>query len=558
MPQETGKLKMGIDRNQILTTIIFVLLQKGLCAVKKRVLVSWVGHADIRSMAADQPKSQQQKILDMIRAESVLKDGSGPIKTLLEAESFDQIHLLSNYPSYIGTRFKSWAGGLIKIHNIDLKNPTDYEEVFTVVDKILGNILDSKLLGADPELCIHLSPGTPTMTAIWVLLGKSRYPASFYQTHKGKAWKTDIPFDLVMDFLPELLSEPDRHLQHLASAKPEEIEGFQQIAGKTQAIRLAVGRANKAAIRDVPVLILGESGTGKELFARAIHVASHRKDKPFIVLNCAAVPKELLESELFGHKKGAFTGATGDRAGAFESANGGTLFLDEVGECDPVIQAKLLRVLQPPADSSPCHRVFRRLGEDKDRTADVRIIAATNRDLHEAISDGRFREDMFYRLAVITITIPSLRDRKQDIPIIAEKLVGQINAMFCSQEPGYKDKYLSDSTNTFVKSLLWPGNVRQLYNILLQAAVMADGDCIEKHDIRQALGAFPSTEQTNILEQPLGGDFSLEDLLNSIQKQYLQRAMAEANGVKTKAARLLGMRNYQTLDAQIKKLKVKW
>jgi len=311
--------------------------------MKKRVLVSWIGHADVRSMAADQPKSQQQKILDMIRAESILKDGSGPIKTLLKAETFDQIHLLSNYPFYIGTRFRSWAGGPIKIHNISLKNPTDYGEVFTVVDKTLGSIFSLKSLGgADAELCIHLSPGTPTMTAIWVLLGKSRYPAYFYQTHKGKAWKTDIPFDLVMDFLPELLSEPDRHLQHLASAKPEEIEGFQQIAGKTQAIRLAVGRANKAAIRDVPVLILGESGTGKELFAHAIHATSHRKAKPFFVLNCAAVPKELLESELFGHKKGAFTGATSDRAGAFESANGGTLFLDEVGECDPVIQAKLL------------------------------------------------------------------------------------------------------------------------------------------------------------------------------------------------------------------------
>lgn len=524
--------------------------------MKKRVLVSWVGHADIRSMAADQPKSQQQKILDMIGAENILKEGSGPIKTLLEAERFDQIHLLSNYSSSIGTQFKSWAGGPVKVHNVKLKNPTDYAEVFSLVDTTLSNVLGQKSLGEDAELCIHLSPGTPTMTAIWVLLGKSRYPAVFYQTHKRRAWKTDIPFDLVMDFLPEVLSEPDRYLQHLASAKPEDIEGFQQITGKSQAIRIAVGRANKAAVRDVPVLILGESGTGKELFAKAIHTASHRKNKPFAVLNCAAVPKDLLESELFGHKKGAFTGATSDRVGAFESATGGTLFLDEIGECDSAVQAKLLRVLQPPSDSSPCHRVFRRLGDDKNRTADVRIIAATNRDLHEAITNGEFREDLFYRLAVITITIPPLRDRKQDIPIIAEKLIDQINAMFRSQEPGYKDKYLSDSTKTFVKSLHWPGNVRQLYNIFLQAAVMADGDCIEKHDIRQALGAFPSPEKTNIMEQLLGGDFSLEDLLNSVQKHYLQRAMEEANGVKTKAAELLGIKNYQTLDARLKRLSI--
>ena len=184
----------------------------------------------------------------------------------------------------------------------------------------------------------------------------------------------------------------------------------------------------------------------------------------------------------------------------------------------------------------------------------MRIIAATNKDLHSAISNGEFREDLLYRLAVITITIPPLRDRKQDVPIIAEELVAQINAMFRSQEPGYKDKIISDNTKIFVKNLPWPGNVRQLYNILLQAAVMADGDCIEKFDIQQALGAFPCPEKTNIMEQPLGGDFSLEDLLKSIQKHYLQRAMEESNGVKTKAAELLGIKNYQTLDARLKRL----
>ena len=246
------------------------------------------------------------------------------------------------------------------------------------------------------------------MTAIWVLLGKSRYPATFYQTHDGRAWKTEIPFDLAFDFVPELLHSPDLSLQHLAARSPQEIAGFNQIIGNSKAIRLAVGRAQKAAIRDVPVLILGETGTGKELFARAIHDASHRQGGPFLAINCAAIPQELLESELFGHKKGAFTGASADHAGAFEQADGGTIFLDEIGECAPGMQSKLLRVLQPPPGTGPCHRVFRRVGETRDRTSDVRVIAATNRDLLQEVEAHRFREDLYYRLAVITLKIPAV------------------------------------------------------------------------------------------------------------------------------------------------------
>jgi transcriptional regulator with GAF, ATPase, and Fis domain len=195
-----------------------------------------------------------------------------------------------------------------------------------------------------------------------VLLGKTKYPARFYQTHNGDASITDIPFDLTVDFLPALLREPDRALQQLASRRPQDIPGFERISGDSRAIRIAVGRAQKAALRDVPVLLSGESGTGKEMFARAIHDASHRRHKPFLAFNCAAMPKSLVESELFGHARGAFTGADRPYAGAFERADGGTLFLDEVGECDPDIQAKLLRVLQPPPGEFPCIREFQPLG----------------------------------------------------------------------------------------------------------------------------------------------------------------------------------------------------
>ena len=188
------------------------------------------------------------------------------------------------------------------------------------------------------------------MAAVWLLLGKTRYPAKFLETFAGKSWVTEVPFDLTIDVLPDLLRDPDSHLQHLAAEGPQDVAGFENIAGESRVIRDAVGRAKRAALRGVSILLLGESGTGKEMFAHAVHKVSPRRDRPFVPINCAALSQTLLESELFGHVKGAFTGADRDRPGAFELANGGTLFLDEVGECDLETQAKLLRVLQPFVD----------------------------------------------------------------------------------------------------------------------------------------------------------------------------------------------------------------
>jgi len=464
---------------------------------KKRILTSWIGYADLRAMALSLPVSKRTKLLKRFSIPEGPVDESGPIKTLLHNDQFDEIHLLRNYKTAINDLFSNWLGQEVHIHQVDLSNPTDYPAVFSVVNETLGSMLRNRRSKAI-ELCIHLSPGTPAMAAIWVLLGKSRYPATFYQTYQGKSWQTEVPFDLVVDFVPEVLREPDRHLQHLASLSPQEIEGFEHIVGDSKAIRIVAGRARRAAMRDVPVLILGESGTGKELFARAIHAATHRREKPFIALNCAAIPRELLESELFGHKKGAFTGATADRLGALEAADGGTLFLDEVGECDLAIQAKLLRVIEPPPGQGPCYRVFRRLGENKERYSDVRIIAASNQDLQKAINDQVFREDLYYRLAVIIIKIPPLRQRKEDIPLIAQALLCQINNQFRKQEPGFKHKNISAATKKLIQTLSWPGNVRQLYNVLLQAAVMAEGEVIDKTDISQAIDEIPSGTKTDV------------------------------------------------------------
>jgi DNA-binding NtrC family response regulator len=524
---------------------------------RKRLLASWIGHNDMRAFALSLPAQQRDEVLTALPGPRPAENEVGPIKTLVERERFDEIRLLSNYSRAWEKAFSAWLGSQTHVVHVELNNPTDYTEIFQLADGELGE-LKSRADWSETDLFIHLSPGSPAMAAIWLLLGKTRYPATFFQTYRGKAWVTNVPFDLAVDFVPEVFRNADSHLQHLTSHSPGEIEGFQQIVGDSQAIRLAVGRAKRAAVRNVPVLLLGESGTGKELFAKAIHESSSRRSGPFLAINCAAVSHDLLESELFGHKAGSFTGAQGDRKGAFEAADGGTLFLDEVGECDLAMQTKLLRVLQPPDGTDPCQRVFHRVGDLQERHSSVRVIAATNRDLLAEVTDGAFRKDLYYRLAVITVKLPPLRDRQGDILKIAEHLLAQINGQFEEEEPGYTHKSISDSATVFVQRHRWPGNVRQLYNALLQAAVMAEGDTLQTHDITDAVSEMveEASFADDVLEQPLGEDFNLQEHLNELHRQYLRRAMKETGGVKSRASKLLGIPNYQTLDAQLKRLNV--
>jgi DNA-binding NtrC family response regulator len=520
----------------------------------RRVLLSWIGHADLLAMADDLGDAGRE-LLAAAKVGGKYGEKPGPVKAAVSQGRFDEVHLLSNYAEVVHKPFATWLGGKPVIHPVELTDPTDYSQVFRVVDGVLAEVT-GQAHRKPTELCILLSPGTPAMAAVWVLLGKSRYPATFFQTFRGQLRTTTVPYDLVDDFVPELLRNPDLNFQHLAARNPSEVAGFEDIVGESQAIRMAVGRAQRAALRDVPVLLLGESGTGKEMFARAIHAASHRKNQRFEAINCAAIPRELLESELFGHVRGAFTGADRAREGAFMRANGGTLFLDEVGECDPLMQTKLLRALQPPPGTGPCHRVFYPVGASEPAVCDVRIVAATNRDLVQEIKANRFREDLYYRLAVITLRLPPLRERRRDIPLLVESFLRQINEDFGRQEPGYRHKRVSATGMEFVKRYPWPGNVRQLYNALLQAAVMADGDTLDRQDLVAATGGLRDDPDLNVLEQPLGDGFNLDEHLKAIQCHYLRRAMEEARGVKTRAAKLLGLASYQALDAQLKRLGV--
>ena len=290
---------------------------------------------------------------------------------------------------------------------------------------------------------------------------------------------------------------------------------------------------------------MGESGTGKELLARAIHQASPRKDKPFIPVNCGAIPETLVESELFGYGKGAFTGATKEHKGYFETAHEGTIFLDEVGELPLPTQVKLLRVLQ--------ERKVSRVGSISEIPVNVRVISATNRNLIQEISEQRFRDDLFYRLGVAILKIPPIRERQGDLSLLIDKLWEKVNQEAGENEPGFKLKQLSPAAKNLLLNYSWPGNVRELMNVLTRAAVWSPGESIREKDIQEALIPMTAVNKTNLLNLPLQDGFSLQKVLDEVTRHYLTKAMEQAQGKKTEAAKLLGLQNYQKLTNWMKK-----
>ena len=293
---------------------------------------------------------------------------------------------------------------------------------------------------------------------------------------------------------------------------------FETILGHSPLIAEAIAMARKVAPTEATVLLLGETGTGKEVFAQAIHHASKRINKPFIALNCSAFSKELLESELFGHKAGSFTSASRDKKGLIEEANLGTLFLDEVGEMHIDLQAKLLRVLETSE--------FIKVGDTKPTRVNVRIIAATNRELQQEVDEGRFRDDLYYRLNVFTISLPSLRDRKKDIPAIAE--------FYLRWFSGKGNKRIDSMSKEFLERLQhheWKGNIRELKNIIERAVILADG-----HQL--TLENLPTELQVTGTKS--NGPLSAFDLA-SVEKLHIQRVLNHTRGNKTEAARLLNI-----------------
>jgi two-component system NtrC family response regulator len=321
---------------------------------------------------------------------------------------------------------------------------------------------------------------------------------------------------------------------------------FAEMIGKSRQMQQIFSLIEKVAPTGASVLITGESGTGKELVARAIHNYSLRDKEPFISINCAALPESLLESELFGHEKGAFTGAIALRKGRFELADHGTLFLDEIGEMALSLQAKLLRIIQ--------ERTYQRVGGTQEQKADVRIVAATNKDLKEEVEQGRFREDLYYRLNVLHLHLPPLRERIEDIPLLAEHFISKFARQLSKPELKF-----APATLRLLTTLPWEGNIRELENAIERASILCANNTIEPADVLPDRGAGRVAAQVSHSFDPddiVPPGTPLPDLLDAIEEKALRNALLKADYVQTKAAESLGITK-SLLQYKMKKFSIK-
>jgi PAS domain S-box-containing protein len=390
-------------------------------------------------------------------------------------------------------------------------------------------VAGEEVRGAEVEL--RRKDGRPLWVSLWV------------KPVRGPDGRVQVSRSIWVDVTDRVLAEQEKaRLRQQNQYLQEEIQAahnFEEMVGRGPALTAVLDAVNRVAGTDTTVLLTGETGTGKELVARALHSAGKRKDKPLIKINCASLPTGLVESELFGHEKGAFTGAIARRVGRFELAEGGTLFLDEVGELPPEAQAKLLRVLQ--------EREFDRVGGTAPIKADVRVLAATNRDLLQAVRDKTFREDLYYRLSVFPIHLPPLRERKEDIPLLVHFLAGKLAARI--------GKHVAGVSATTMQQLLgypWPGNVRELENVLERAVILSNGPTLEiGADILRGAGAAP-TALTDAAGTP-------SPSLQVVERNHIVSILAQTDWViegPTGAAKILGL-HPNTLRSRMKKLGIK-
>lgn len=334
--------------------------------------------------------------------------------------------------------------------------------------------------------------------------------------------------------MAKLLSE-----ESLGTLRGTFTEGEWPIIGESPLMQRVFALVDRVSSSEASILITGESGTGKELVARSIHWRGNRRGQPFVAINCGAMPENLIESELFGHKRGSFTGAINENIGLFRRAQGGTIFLDEIGELPLALQAKLLRVLQ--------EKRVRSVGDTRDSEVDVRVVAATNRDLRKEIAEGRFREDLYYRLNVVNIFVPPLRDRRDDIPLLVRYFI----AKHCA--PDHVLPQVSPEALRLLTSYPYPGNIRELENVIERALVLGGNAILPEHLSEEITTPHHGTvrseaRETDILTLPM----SLEGLLEDIEKRYLLRALDESGGVKKQAAELLGL-NFRSFRYRLKK-----
>lgn len=468
----------------------------------------------------------------------------GPIVSLLQARSFDLVYLLSTPNTERNTAATVAAlKGRVELREVTLplQDPTDYGAILKHLRALTAAVAE-EFPGA--EYFISVASGTPQMHACWVLLTSSgEFPARILHIRPPRFVTAEIPLvseiDLTSADFPivrarttavQTAEVPAPDIQVVLS----ELGLVADHPKMLSALNVAAALAPSAA----PVLILGATGTGKELVAKLIHRLSGRPQENFVALNCAAIPKDLAESVLFGHRKGSFTGATVDQPGKFELADRGTLFLDELGELPLPAQAKLLRVLQDG--------LVEAIGAKKPRKVDVRVVAATNQNLSRAIRQKEFREDLYYRLNVGEVKLPPLRERRSDIPKVALHVLDRINTTL------KRPKRLSQAALARLQGQSWPGNVRDLQNVIERSARLAPKDVIDADDL---IIAEPVSREDplSLLPEPADG-FSMEDFLSSARKQLVLKAMEAASGNQSEAARLLGV-SPQAVHKYLLKLK---
>jgi transcriptional regulator with PAS, ATPase and Fis domain len=485
---------------------------------KEKLLFCWLGHHDLR--ASTDPET-----------------GPGPIGTAVLTHEFDEVILLHNRSEMEKTGYEHWFTSrfstvtLVAKKTI-LKSTSDYDAIYRAASNAVEE--RNREYGADAvERTYHLSPGSPAMAVVWILLAKAAHGATLIECAPGKGCrKVSIPFQIYME---HIVASFGRTVEELSSYKKTDFQGFASIIRCSAVMEKRINLAATLAVLPISVLILGEPGTGKELFARAIHDSSLRSAQNFVAINCGSIHGDSAESVLFGHIKGAFTGADHNRPGAFEQAKGGTLFLDEVGELTRELQVKLLRVIQ--------EKEYTPMGTDKARKADVRLITATNRDLQEDVTSGRFRLDLFSRIAVGILILPALRDRPGDIQLLTDHFLKKINSRFAEQN--FQKKSITAQARKLLQNHSWLTNVRELDYTLQRAFVMAslrpNGTKIEPEDIRNSLLVFPEKpgQRDDVLNRSMGNGFSLKKLLKEIEGQYVRRAVKMEPTLK-KAGALLG------------------
>ncbi|MBM4331127.1 MAG: AAA family ATPase [Deltaproteobacteria bacterium] len=457
----------------------------------------------------------------------------GPTLSLLAARSFDHIFLFDTPSTQRVTQETKKA--ISKLHRdievhvlgIDLDDPTKYQDIFKGLRSHLQNIIERF---QSSKFYIAVASGTPQMHACWVLLTASgEIPARILHVRPPQFVTKERPLvsevDLSSREFPTVRFQAGPILVEEKEADVDSTRIQLGIVGDHPAMQRALEMGALLAPSHAPILIFGETGTGKELFARFIHRLSGRSREAFIAVNCAAIPEDLVESILFGHKKGAFTGAITDQVGKFDAADKGTLFLDELGELPFPAQAKLLRVLQDG--------LLEPIGQAKPHKVDVRVVGATNRDLRKMLKQGKFREDLFYRLSVGEVRLPALRERRSDIPKLALHSLDRLNVSL------RRPKRLSSQALARLQSHNWAGNVRDLENVIERSVRLCRHDVLDADDLLIA-EPIAYADPLDALPDPYEG-FSLEEFLGTARKQMILRALEATKGNQSQAARLLGI-----------------